>query len=204
MHIFLIAGEPSGDLIGARLMAALKRQLGNDVRFSGIGGPQMAEQGLKSLFDYAALAVMGVFEVLPRVRSLLRLMGVAARAVEDSKPDILVTIDSPGFNFRVAKRLKGTGIPVVHYVAPTVWAWRPWRAGGNEGVDVHLVIAAPFAKSGDTHPFAQHRLPGGVAAPSEGLAAHSYQGVIGDVKGDLLIVTAVQRHKIVANGRDPA
>ncbi len=144
MHFFLIAGEPSGDLIGARLMVALKRQLGDEVRFSGVGGPQMAEQGLQSLFDYAELAVMGVFEVIPRARSLLRLMGVAARAVEETQPDILVTIDSPAFAFGVVRRLRSRSMLRVHYVAPTVWAWRARRVHKFRRAFDHMLALLPF------------------------------------------------------------
>ena len=144
MHVFLIAGEPSGDLIGARLMAALRRKLGDQVRFSGIGGPQMAEEGLSSLFPYSELAVMGLFEVLPKARSLLARMRQAARAVEDSAPDVLVTIDSPAFAFGVVRRLREHAVPRVHYVAPTVWAWRPWRVHKYRRAFDHILALLPF------------------------------------------------------------
>ncbi len=144
MHVFLIAGEPSGDLIGARLMTALRRKLGDQVRFSGIGGPQMVEQGLHSLFPFSELAVMGVFEILPSFRSLLARMGQAARAVDDLQPNVLVTIDSPAFAFGVVRRLHGRAVPRVHYVAPTVWAWRPWRVHKFRRAFDHILALLPF------------------------------------------------------------
>lgn len=142
--IFLIAGEPSGDFLGARLMEALKKKTGNRVSFAGIGGARMEEQGIKSLFPMAELSVMGVAEVLPRIPKLLRRISETAEAVERLAPAALVTIDSPDFNFRVAKRAKGKGIPLIHYVAPTVWAWRPGRAKKVAGFLDHLLTLLPF------------------------------------------------------------
>ena len=126
--VFLAAGEPSGDALGARLMAALKRESGGDIRFSGIGGPRMAAEGLISLFPMADLAVMGVAEVLPRLPLLLRRISQTVGAIEAEAPSAVVTIDSPGFGFRVQKRLVPGATRRIHYVAPSVWAWRPKRA----------------------------------------------------------------------------
>ncbi len=125
--IFLVAGEPSGDAIGARLMAALKEATGGKVRFAGVGGAAMEEEGLKSLFPMAELSVMGLVEVLPHARRLLRRMREVACAVDELGPDAVVTIDSPSFATGVARRIRRREIPRIHYVAPTVWAWRPWR-----------------------------------------------------------------------------
>lgn len=185
MHVFLIAGEPSGDLIGARLMAALKRQLGGEVRFSGIGGPQMTEQGLNSLFDYAELAVMGLFEVLPRARSLLRLMRVAARAVEAAQPDVLVTIDSPAFAFGVVRRLRSRAFPRVHYVAPTVWAWRPRRVHKYRRRFDHMLALLPFEppyfeKAGLTCSFVGHPVTEGGADKGNGKGFREQHGIEAD------------------------
>jgi lipid-A-disaccharide synthase len=125
-RIHIIAGEASGDVLGARLVAALRARQ-PDLEISGIGGPRMAEQGVPSLFDYRELALMGLLEVLPKVFRLKRLIGEAVADVAARRPDVLVTIDSPGFTLRVAEQVKPLGIPVVHYVAPQVWAWRPGR-----------------------------------------------------------------------------
>lgn len=127
-RFFLLAGEPSGDLLGARLMAALRTEHGGEIDFAGIGGERMAEEGLTSLFPMRDLSLMGLAEVLPKVPKLLRRLNQAARAVDDFAPDTLVTIDAPSFNFRLLKRLAGWPGRKVHYVAPQVWAWRPGRA----------------------------------------------------------------------------
>lgn len=124
--IYVVAGEASGDVLGARLVAAL-RQRRPDLDFAGIGGPRMAEQGVASLFDYRELALMGLLEVLPKVIRLKRLLADAAADVAARRPAVLVTIDSPGFTLRLAALVKAFGQKVVHYVAPQVWAWRPGR-----------------------------------------------------------------------------
>lgn len=128
LSIFVIAGEPSGDALGARLMAALRRRSDCPVRFAGLGGPAMAGQGLTSLFPTEEIALLGLVEVVPHLRRVLRRIGETVAAVLADPPDAVVTIDSPGFSLRVARRLAGRGIPLVHYVAPSVWAWRPGRA----------------------------------------------------------------------------
>jgi lipid-A-disaccharide synthase len=142
--LFLIAGEPSGDLLGARLMAALKRRTGGRVRFAGIGGDLMAAEGLRSLFPMAELALMGIVEVLPHLPRLLRRIGETVAAIRRMRPDAVLTIDAPAFNFRVAARLRGSGIPVAHYVAPSVWAWRPGRARKVARFLDHMLALLPF------------------------------------------------------------
>lgn len=126
-RVFLIAGEASGDRLGAALMAGLK-SLG-PVEFSGVGGPLMQAEGMESLFPMDELSVMGLAEILPKYPALRRRMIQTADAVLAEKPDVLITIDSPDFCLRVAKRVKASSdIRTVHYVAPTVWAWRAGRA----------------------------------------------------------------------------
>jgi len=127
--IYIVAGEPSGDVLGGRLMAALKEKTPG-VRFAGIGGERMAAEGLASLVPLRDLAVMGFLEVLPHARKILRRIRETVADIEAKRPDIVVTIDSSGFTWRVARRLRGNGtkIPLVHYVAPMVWAWRAGRA----------------------------------------------------------------------------
>ena len=143
-NIYLIAGEPSGDLIGAGLMMALKDATGGTVRFAGIGGEHMAGHGFQSLFPMAELSVMGLVEVLPRVPRLLRRIRQTALDIRRRAPDAVVTIDAPGFSFRVARRLAGQGIPLIHYVAPTVWAWRPGRAAKIARFLDHVLAVLPF------------------------------------------------------------
>jgi lipid-A-disaccharide synthase len=142
--VFLVAGEPSGDQLGARLMAALKAETGGRIRFAGVGGEGMAKEGLESLFPMDELAVMGIVEVLPHARRLHRRIGETVAAVRATRPDVLVTIDSPSFTLRVSRRLKGSGVPLVHYVAPSVWAWKPWRARRMAGYLDHLLALLPF------------------------------------------------------------
>ncbi|WP_371171090.1 lipid-A-disaccharide synthase [Aliiroseovarius sp. 2305UL8-7] len=136
MKVFLIAGEPSGDKLGAALMAGLK-ELAGDVEFLGIGGVAMTAEGLSSQFPMSELSIMGIAEVAPKYFHLKRRIRETAEAVIAANPDVLITIDSPDFCLRVAKIVKseelegrtfGHDIPTVHYVAPSVWAWRPKRA----------------------------------------------------------------------------
>jgi len=127
--VFLIAGEASGDTIGGGLMEALNKI--GDFKFSGIGGDAMTAQGLESLMPMDQLCVMGIFEVALQIPRLLKLIDLVVHKIEEAEPDMLVTIDLPDFNFRVAEKLKKRGIfkgKIYHYVAPTVWAWRPGRA----------------------------------------------------------------------------
>lgn len=127
--IYLIAGEPSGDLLAARLMAALRDEGGEAVRFAGIGGEAMREQGLDSLFPQADLAVMGLAEVVPSIPKILRRLKQTLADIRARRPDAVVTVDSWGFTGRVAKRLRAEGstVPRIHYVAPMVWAWKEKR-----------------------------------------------------------------------------
>lgn len=128
MKVFILAGEPSGDKLGGALMAGLKA-LRPDVTFEGIGGPAMTAEGLTSRFDMSELSVMGLAEILPKYRALKARINQTAAAVVEMQPDVLITIDSPDFSLRVARQVKAkSDIRCVHYVAPTVWAWRPGRA----------------------------------------------------------------------------
>ncbi|HLY55952.1 MAG TPA: lipid-A-disaccharide synthase [Stellaceae bacterium] len=143
---YLIAGEPSGDLLGARLMRALRERTDSRARFAGIGGEQMAAEGLESLLPIRGLAIMGVLEVLPAARRVFRWVRQTAADIERLRPDAVVTIDSSGFCFRVAERLrrKPSPPPIIHYVAPMVWAWRPYRAKHAARAADHLLTLFPF------------------------------------------------------------
>ena len=142
--IMLVAGEPSGDLLGARLMPALRRASPQHLEFIGVGGSAMAAEGLQSILPMSDLSVMGLTEVVPRIPRLLRHIRRTATLARRERPAALVTIDAPGFNFRLAKRLRGAGIPIIHYVAPTVWAWRPGRAKAIAPLFEHLLVLLPF------------------------------------------------------------
>ena len=143
LHVMLVAGEPSGDLLGAVLMRALKAR-SPGITFSGIGGPQMESEGMASLVPMADLAIMGLVEILPRLSTLRRHMETAVTAALAREPDALVTIDSPGFNLRLAKRLATARFPIIHFVAPSVWAWKPRRAAKMAPHFDHLLALLPF------------------------------------------------------------
>ena len=140
----MVAGEPSGDQLGAGLMRFLKRELDGEIVFAGVGGEQMGAEGLDSLFPMSDLSVMGFSEVLPRLLLLNRRLQQTALSVKGLNPDILVTIDSPGFTFRLAKKLQKFDFPKIHYVAPTVWAWKPSRARKMSKLYNHLMVLLPF------------------------------------------------------------
>lgn len=128
MRVFITAGEPSGDKLGAALMAGLKL-LVPEVQFRGIGGPLMQAEGLDSLFPMDEISIMGITEILKEYRHLKGRIRQTADAVVAERPDVLITIDLPEFSLRVARLVKAVSdLRVVHYVAPTVWAWRPKRA----------------------------------------------------------------------------
>jgi lipid-A-disaccharide synthase len=144
--IFIIAGEPSGDALGGALMAALKQRTGGAIRFAGIGGERMAEEGLRSLVPLHELAIMGIAEVLPRARQILRRVRETADTAAALQPAAIVTIDSSGFTWRVAENLRrrGARVTLIHYVAPMVWAWRKAKARKLARWYDHLMALLPF------------------------------------------------------------
>ncbi|AQS87178.1 lipid-A-disaccharide synthase [Neoasaia chiangmaiensis NBRC 101099] len=141
--IWLLAGEASGDVLGARLMQAL-HAADPHLAFVGVGGTRMEALGLQSLFPMHELALMGLVEVLPRLRSLSRRLNEAALDIERRQPTMIVTIDSPGFALRLLKRIRHLDIPRVHYVAPQVWAWREKRVKEFPGLWDRLLCLLPF------------------------------------------------------------
>ena len=145
LHIMIAAGESSGDMLGAELMAAL-RNMHPAITISGLGGQAMEAQGLESLFPMAEIAVMGVSEILPRLPNLLRRINQMANYVISQQPDALVLIDSPEFAHRVAKKVKAElpDLPIITYVAPTVWAWRQGRAAKMKAYMDHVLAVLPF------------------------------------------------------------
>lgn len=144
--LYLVAGEESGDQIGGALMTALLKKCPKDVRliFEGIGGKCMSKEGLKSLFPMGELSIMGILEIIPHILNVLARLSQTVDDIKKIRPDLVVTIDAPGFNFRLAKRLKPLNIPVVHITAPTVWAWRPRRAERVAGYLTHLLTLFHF------------------------------------------------------------
>lgn len=145
-HIFIIAGEHSGDALGGKLMGALNARSEAPLIFSGVGGEEMAEQGLKSLFPLSDVAVMGPLAILKRLPKLVRRVYRTVDAAVAAAPDLVVIIDSPEFTHPIAKRIrrKSPDIPIINYVSPTVWAWRPGRARKMRAYVDHVLALMPF------------------------------------------------------------
>jgi lipid-A-disaccharide synthase len=156
LAIILVAGEESGDQLGAPLMQALKERTGGRVRFSGVGGREMAAAGLASLFPIEELAIIGFSAIPRRLPLILRRILDTARFVVTARPDALVIIDSPDFTHRVARRVRAAApaIPILDYVSPSVWAWRPGRAPAMRSYVDHVLAVLPF------EPQAHQRLGG--------------------------------------------
>lgn len=158
MHrtIWLVAGEDSGDQLGAKLMRALRELSTGPLDLHGIGGEAMIAEGLTSLFPIDDVAVMGYLPVLYRLRTLIRRIHQTVDAIVESRPDVLCIIDSPGFTHAVASRVRKRlpDLPIVNYVSPSVWAWRPWRAKGMRPYIDHVLALLPF------EPDAHRRLGG--------------------------------------------
>ncbi|MBC8048633.1 MAG: lipid-A-disaccharide synthase [Chitinophagales bacterium] len=159
-HIFVVAGEHSGDLLGAKLMSAMRARSQTPLIFSGVGGEYMEAEGLKSIFPMSDVAVMGPAAILARLPKLVRRVYQTVDAARAIHPDLAVMIDSPEFTFPIAKRIRRTmpDVPIVNYVSPTVWAWRPGRARKMKPYVDHLLALLPF------EPDAHARLGGPVCS----------------------------------------
>jgi lipid-A-disaccharide synthase len=146
LRLYLVAGEHSGDALGAKLMAALRKALPRPIRFAGIGGAHMAEEGLASLFPISEVAVMGPLAILSALPRLLRRIREAGDGGIAMRPDVVVIIDSPEFTHRVARRIRAAlpEVPIVDYVSPSVWAWRPKRAPRMRNYVDHVMALLPF------------------------------------------------------------
>ncbi len=180
--VWLIAGEPSGDLIGARLIAALREKTGGNIRIAGIGGEAMQAEGLTSLFPISDIALMGVVEIIHRIPRIKRRMRETIARIKSDRPAIVVSIDVPGFCFEVWKGLRDTNIPLIHYVAPTVWAWRPRRAKAFAAELDHLLALLPFEppffeKEGLPCKFVGHPVLEGGAGRGDGTAFRAKHGI---------------------------
>ena len=181
LKLFLIAGEPSGDRLGAALMAGIRSLA--PVEFAGVGGPLMQAEGMESLFPMEELSVMGIAEVLPKYFPLKRRIRQAAEAVLASGAEALITIDSPDFCLRVAALVKAArpDLRTIHYVAPSVWAWRPGRAAKMARVIDHVLALLPFeppymTAAGMTCDFVGHPVVAEPLASAEEKAAFAGQG----------------------------
>ncbi|WP_274424139.1 lipid-A-disaccharide synthase [Chelativorans sp. YIM 93263] len=168
LRIAVIAGEESGDLLGVDLVQAVAKRAGRPVELCGIGGRGLQAQGLQSIFPADDIALMGISAVLRDLPRLMRRIGQAARAIVAAKPDCLITIDSPDFGLRVARKVRAAqpSIPIVHYVCPSVWAWRPGRAAAMKPHVDHVLCLLPFEPEelqrlgGPPGTFVGHRLTG--------------------------------------------
>lgn len=149
LRLFIVAGEHSGDALGARLMTALSALRPGGVAFEGVGGPKMVAAGLASLFPMSDIAVMGPSAILAQLPHLLRKINEAARGALAAEPDVVVIIDAPEFTHRVAKKIRRARpeIPIVDYVSPSVWAWRPWRARKMRAYVDEVLALLPFEPS---------------------------------------------------------
>ncbi len=187
LKIFIVAGEPSGDVLAARLMKGLKDLSGDrGIEFNGVGGPLMAEQGLKSLFPMDELSIMGIAEVLPQIPALLKRIKQTADAAVDFQPDAFITVDAPDFSFRVAKKLENLPCPKIHYVAPSVWAWREGRAAKIARLYDHVLTLLPFEppyfeKEGMAASFVGHSIIESGAGDGDGVAFRNAHQIDKDV-----------------------
>ncbi|GJD63659.1 lipid-A-disaccharide synthase [Methylobacterium frigidaeris] len=156
LAIWLVAGEESGDQLGAKLIRSLRALSDRPLALAGVGGDAMAAEGMESLFPLEDVAVIGYLAVAARIRLLMRRIRQTVRACVAARPDVLVIIDSPGFTHAVASRVRRQlpDLPVVDYVSPSVWAWRPWRAKTMRGYIDHVLALLPF------EPDAHRRLGG--------------------------------------------
>ena len=153
--VYVIAGEASGDVLGARLISALRARRPG-LEFAGIGGPAMAAQGVESLFPMHELALMGLLEVLPKIFHLRARIEQTVADISARRPDVVITIDSPGFTLRVLRKIQHLGLKRAHYVAPQAWAWKEKRVEKFPGLWDRLLCLLPFEPAF----FARHGLRG--------------------------------------------
>lgn len=193
-HFYIIAGEPSGDNLGASLMAALQAQ--GPAEFDGVGGMEMRVSGLTSLFEMSELTVMGLSEVLPKLPNLMRRIRQTADDVIAKRPDALITIDSPDFTFRVAAKVREAlpDLKVIHYVAPSVWAWRPGRAAKMARYVDHVLALLPFEPpfmhaAGMSCDFVGHPIAAWREAEAEGIV--DYRDALGLSRGQKTLLVAL-------------
>jgi lipid-A-disaccharide synthase len=144
--VAIVAGEASGDLLGFHLIQALQAER-SDISFIGIAGPKMISLGAKSLYPMEKLSVRGYVEVLKHLYGLLKLRKQLLQQLLEEKPDVFVAIDAPDFNFWLERKLKSKGIPTIHYVSPSIWAWRKGRIHKIKRAVSHMLTLFPFESS---------------------------------------------------------
>ena len=203
LKVYIIAGEPSGDLLGSRLMGALRQKTNNNVEFFGLGGDTMEREGLKSIFDISELSVMGLIEVIPSIPRVLKRIHQTVEDIVSKRPDVVITIDSWSFCSRIhqALRKKNTGIKQVHYVAPQVWAWKKHRAKTMyKYVDLLLTLLPNepkyFTKYNLETVFVGHPVIESAALKADGSVFRKKFGI--DDKKQVITVLPGSRHTEVA------
>ncbi|MEE5126288.1 lipid-A-disaccharide synthase [Pseudomonas alliivorans] len=184
LRIALVAGEASGDILGSGLMRAIKARH-PDAEFIGVGGPLMEAQGMQSYFPMERLSVMGLVEVLGRLRELLARRKLLVQTLIDEKPDVFMGIDAPDFTLNIELQLRRAGIKTVHYVSPSVWAWRQKRVLKiREGCDLMLTLlpfeARFYEEKGVPVRFVGHPLADTIPLESDRAAARTELGLMGD------------------------
>lgn len=146
LRLAIVTGEESGDQLGADLVQALRRQYSGEVTLTGVGGDHLTELGLNSLFDQHEIALVGLSAIVRKLPQLVRRISQLAASIVAAKPDCLVIIDSPDFTHRVARKVRAAdpSIPIINYISPSVWAWRPERAKTMRGYIDHVLVILPF------------------------------------------------------------
>ena len=203
MSIAVVAGEESGDLLGADLISALAAASGRTPVLTGVGGERLQALGLTPVFDPSEIALMGATAILKALPRLVRRIDQAARAIIAARPDCLVTVDSPEFGLRVARKVRAAdpSIPIVHYVCPSVWAWRPGRAAAMRSFVDHVLCVLPFEPDelrrlgGPAGSYVGHRL---VHEPGVALAAGMQKARSQTDAGDrtLLVLPGSRRSEV--------
>jgi lipid-A-disaccharide synthase len=204
LKIAIVAGEESGDLLGADLVRALSVKTGHTVEPIGVGGRHLQQLGLKSLFPPGDIALMGLTAVIRDLPRLAMRIGQTARFIVSEKPDCLVTVDSPEFNLRVAKRVRALApeIPIVHYVSPSVWAWRPGRAPAMRPNVDRVLCLLPFEPAelsrlgGPLGTYVGHRLTTEAGVVAAAAAQAAPRDLSPDREKTLLILPGSRRGEV--------
>jgi lipid-A-disaccharide synthase len=204
LKIAIVAGEESGDLLGADMIAALGAATGRDVVLVGLGGRHLEALGLTPLFNASDIALMGITAVLRDLPRLIRRIGQTASAIVGEKPDCLVTIDSPDFSLRVAKKVRAAdpNIPIIHYVCPSVWAWRPGRAPAMKPYVDEILCVLPFEPGelerlgGPPGRFVGHRLASDAGVATARLMQAAPRGLAPEREKTLLLLPGSRRGEV--------
>lgn len=204
LTIGVVAGEESGDLLAADLVRALREMTGREIKLVGVGGRHLQELGLVSLFNASEIALMGLSAVVRDLPRLLRRIGQTAASIATEKPDCLITVDSPDFSLRVAKKVRAAdkSIPIVHYVCPSVWAWRPGRAAAMKPYVDRILCVLPFEVGelerlgGPPGTYVGHRLTHNAGVLAAAKAQMASRDLSEDREKTLLILPGSRRSEV--------